>query len=297
VAGLVAATSAAGAVTWVAVPPVSGSSQTSTFGITDKNIVTGDYTDTSGITHGFVGPIDGSNYKSFDDPDGSTQPRGINDKGWITGFDSVSTASWERSPSGTLKPVTKGGTALDGVVQGINKSGVFGADYIDPTSLATIAYLGQKYKYMSKVKLSIANSGFAVRGVDAAGDVSGWFYDPTTQLQHGFIIISGKAKQIDYPNANYTVMEGLNDNGIVPCQYEDTSNVIHGCYYDVSTKKIKSLDPPGSTQTQIWGANNHDVIAASTSLGSYVYCIHATGCPTAPAIHQPQQGSSKPLPQ
>lgn len=300
VAGLAAATSSAGAGTWVTVTPVSGSSQTSTFGITDKNIVTGDYTDASGITHGFVGPIDGSNYKSFDDPDGSTQPRGINDKGWITGFDSVSTASFERSPAGTLKAVTKGGTALDGVVQGLNTAGMFGADYIDPSGGATIGYLGQKYKYKSKVKLSIKNTGWAVRGVDAAGDVAGWYYDPSTQLQHGFIIVNGKAKTIDYPGATYTVMEGLNDNGIAPCQYEDSASAIHGCYYTVSTGKIKALDVSGATLTQIWGANNNDVIAASATVGgvggSYLYCVHAKGCPAAPQFHQPSQAQGGPAP-
>ncbi|HEY3779186.1 MAG TPA: hypothetical protein VGL35_14130 [Rhizomicrobium sp.] len=295
VAGLMAATAPAWAGSWVAVPSVSGSTQTSVFGITDKNIITGDYTDSSGVQHGFVGPIDGSNDKSFDDPDGTTQPRAINDMGWISGFDSLSTATWERSPAGKLKPVTKSGTALDGVAQGLNASGVFGADYIDPNTGATVAYLGKKYKYMSKFKLSISNSGYAARGVDAAGDIAGWYYDPSTQLQHGFIIINGKAKTIDYPNATYTVMEGLNDNGIVPCQYEDTSGVIHGCYYDVSTKKIKSLDVPGSTLTQIWGANDKDVIAASATVGgvgvSYVYCIHTKGCPTAGALHQMLRGS------
>lgn len=297
VAALAAATSTASAGTFVPVTPVSGSTQTSTFGVTDKNIVTGDYTDAQGVTHGMVGPIDGSDYTSFDDPDGSTQARAINDKGWITGFDSVSTATWERSPGGTLNSVTKGGTALDGVAQGLNKAGMFGADYIDPNTGATVAYLGKKNKYRQKFKLSIKNNGYAARGIDTAGDIAGWFYDPSTNLQHGFIIVNGTATQLDYPSAQYTVMEGLNDKGIATCQYEDTSNVIHGCYYDISKKKFTDVDVSGASLTQVWGVNEHDVIALSSSSGSYLYCIHKTGCPGAPAHYQPQKGSTKPLPQ
>ena len=297
VAGLMAAASAAQAGSWVQVAPVSGSSQTTAFGITDKNIVTGDYTDANGVQHGFVGPIDGSKYKSFDDPDGTTQPRAINDKGWITGFDSSSTASWERSPSGTLNPITKKGTALDGVAQGLNGGGQFGADYIDPSTGNTVAYIGKKYKFRSKFKLSIKNSGYAARGIDTAGDIAGWFYDPSTQLQHGFVIMGGKAKQLDYPNAVYTVMEGINDNGIVTCQYEDQGGAIHGCYYDVGKKTFTGLDISGASLTQVWGPNNNDVIAASSDVGSYVYCIHAKGCPAAANFHQTQGKSWHPAQQ
>ncbi|MGH6889883.1 MAG: hypothetical protein ACREHF_11935 [Rhizomicrobium sp.] len=296
-AALVTVASAASAGSWVPVAPVSGASQTSPFGITDSNIVTGDYTDAQGVTHGFVGPIDGSNYKSFDDPDGSTQPRGINDRGWIAGFDSVSTATWERTPDGKLKSVKMDGTALDGVAQGLNKKGAFGADYIDPSTGATIGYLGKKAKYRTKSKLSIKNNGWALRGVDAAGDVAGWFYDPTTNLMHGYITVGGKTTQIDFPNATYTVMEGLNDKGIAPGQFEDSGGAIHGFYLDIKSGKMTQLDVSGATLTQIWGVNNNDVIAASSSAGSYVYCIHSRGCPKAPARYQPQHGSSRPLPQ
>jgi hypothetical protein len=297
IAGLAAATTAATAGTWVAVAPVSGSSQTSSFGVTDKGIVTGDYTDAQSVQHGFVGPLDGSNYTSFDDPDGTTQPRSMNEKGWITGFDSITTATWERSPRGKLKAVTNSGTALDGVAQGLNSAGEFGADYIDPSTGATVAYIGKKYKYRSTFKLSLKNNGFAARGIDDAGDISGWFYDPHTNLQHGFLITGRKATQLDYPSATYTVMEGLNNNGIVSCQYQDTAGGIHGCYYDVKAKTFTSLDVAGSTLTQIWEVDDNDVIAASSSVGSYVYCINKKGCPKGAAHYEGQTGSSRPLPQ
>src|ERR1700733_13856571 len=87
ISGLLVASSAV-AGTWVAVVPVTNSTTTAAFGITDQDVLAGDYTDTSGIQHGFVGPFSGASYTSFDDPGGTTQPRGINNKGWIAGFDS-----------------------------------------------------------------------------------------------------------------------------------------------------------------------------------------------------------------
>jgi hypothetical protein len=294
--GLLVASSA-WAGSWVAVTPVTNSVTFAAFGITDGNVITGDYTDTSGIQHGFVGPEDGSNYTSFDDPGGTTQPRGISKRGWIAGFDSGTTDTWERSPGGTLKAVTKAGTALTGVAQGLNSSNVFTADYIDPTTGATVPYLGLKYKFQSKVKLSITNAGSAVRGIDTAGDVVGWFYDPTTGLQHGFMIVGGTATQLDFPNATYTVMEGLNNHGIASGQFEDTNNAIHGFYYKISTGKFKQLDAPGAATTQVWGLNDKDVITASIpGAGSYVYCIHALTCPAAAkvVVHAPPRAGAKP---
>jgi len=289
--------SSAGAGTWVAVVPVQNSTTTAAFGITDQNVLTGDYTDPSGITHGFVGPFSGTSYTSFDDPGGSTQPRGINDKGWIAGFDIGTTDTWERSPGGTLKGVTKSGTQLTGVAQGLNKSNVFTADYIDPNTGATVPYLGLKYKFQSKVKLSIANSGAAVRGIDTAGDVAGWFYDPTTGLQHGFVIVGGTATQVDFAGANYTVLEGINNHGIATGQFQDPSGIIHGFIYKISTGTFKQLDAPGASNTQVWGLNNKGVITASIpGAGSYVYCMHALTCPAAGkvVVHAPPQAGAKP---
>jgi len=289
--------SSAGAGTWVAVTPVTNSVTFAAFGITNGDTITGDYTDPSGVQHGFVGPEDGSNYTSFDDSGGTTQPRGISNEGWIAGFDSGTTDTWERSPGGTLKAVTKFGTALTGVAQGLNSTNQFTADYIDPTTGATVPYLGLKYKFQSKVKLSITNAGAAVRGIDTAGDVAGWFYDPTTGLQHGFVIVGGTATQVDFPKATYTVMEGLNDKGIASGQFQDASGVIHGFYYHVSTGKFKQLDAPGAAATQVWGLNNKGVITASIpGAGSYVYCIHTTGCPAAGkvVVHAPPHAGAKP---
>src|SRR6266705_640842 len=108
VGGLAIAASSAGAGTWVAIVPPQNSTSNILFGINDQNIISGAYTDSNGTQHGFFGPFDGSNYTTFDDAGGITEPRAINDNIAITGFDVGTLIPWERFPDGTLKNVTKG---------------------------------------------------------------------------------------------------------------------------------------------------------------------------------------------
>lgn len=279
-AALLMVASPALAGTWVAIVPVPNSTSTTLFGINDKNILTGAYTDSSGVTHGFVGPFSGTNYTSFDDSGGTTEPRALNDKGQITGYDVATLIPWERATNGTITNVTMNGTTLNQIAQGINKHGIFAGNY-DNSSAVSVGYLGKNAVFKKAIKLKIANNGYAGRGIDAAGDTAGWYLDPTTSLQRGFLIMGKKAQSIDYPNAYYTVVEGLNDNGYLSGQWEDTSGSIHGFIYKISTKKFTDLDVTGATLTQVWGISNHDVVAASSSVGSYIYCIKS--CPAVPA--------------
>ncbi|HEX4160280.1 MAG TPA: hypothetical protein VHY79_17580 [Rhizomicrobium sp.] len=267
--------------TWVPVNNIQNSTAMTLFGIDDSNNISGQYTDTSGAVHGFVGDFAGDKYASFDDPDGDTQPRAMNDKGYVTGFDAGAFAPWERNPKGTLSPVTRAGHDIDQVAQGINSAGNFVGDFTDVKTSLFEGYIGKNAKVTKVFTLKAKNGGYAGRAIDTAGDIGGWYYDPTTGLQRGFLNMAGSKKPtlIDYPSAQYTVVEGMNDNGIVVGQWQDASGTIHGFYYTVNTGKYTNLDPPGSTQTQVWNINNSNVITASGSAGNFVYCMQKTGCP------------------
>jgi hypothetical protein len=296
-AGLLMAASPALAGTFV---PVSlpNSESTTLFGINDSNMISGQYTDSSGVVHGFISNFAGSKITNIDDPDGDPQARGMNDKNAVTGFDAGAFAPWEFSAKGKLSAITKNGTDLDQLVQGITTKGVFTGDYTNTTTNQVVGYLGKRAKWTSDIKLKVTNLGYAGRAIDTAGDLAGWYYDPTTDLQRGWLTLKGSKKvtRLDYPNAVYTVVEGMNDNGIVTGQWEDSSGVIHGFIYTVATKKFADLDVSGSTLTQVWNINNNNVIALSSSSGSYVYCMTKKGCPSAaghvnirPAKYTPAQ--------
>src|SRR5205809_5129891 len=76
------------ATTYIQVPPVPGSISMITFDITNNNTVIGSYHDSAGVEHGFIGPLDGSNYKTIDFGGNAigTEPRGIGYDGAIVGF-------------------------------------------------------------------------------------------------------------------------------------------------------------------------------------------------------------------
>src|SRR5690348_10400745 len=118
--------------TLVQVVPVPNSAGTFVFGINDSGasaVITGSWLDPSGIEHGYVGPANGTNYTTFDDPKSpghGTEPRGINDNGYVTGFSNSQNGStsgdipFERDPAGKITEVTRDGKLLNYLIQGIN---------------------------------------------------------------------------------------------------------------------------------------------------------------------------------
>src|SRR5580698_1585300 len=117
------------AATLVPVTPPPGAVQTIVFGINKHSVIAGAWIDTGNVTHGFVGPLNGT-YTSFDYGGTSTgtAPRAIDDDGNIVGFAEgpnlyVGT-EFLRQPDGTIVTLEKNGAPLDGVAQGIIKKGV-----------------------------------------------------------------------------------------------------------------------------------------------------------------------------
>src|SRR5215469_6008230 len=92
------------------VVPVANSQTTNVFGVSDTSpsgVITGSWTDANAVEHGYVGPVGGSAYVTFDDPNSpgrGTEPRGINDNGYVTGFSNSQNGSlsgdipFERDP-------------------------------------------------------------------------------------------------------------------------------------------------------------------------------------------------------
>lgn len=283
-AAVTAACSSAQAASYVPVPMIPGATAESVFGINDDNIVTGDYTDSQGIQHGFVGPLDGSNWTIFDFPGASgTQPRAIAADGAITGFAIVSGFAtgeeFYRSPTGHLKPIKKDKQPLDGVAQGLNQFDVNVGDYSDPNGVQQ-GYYGTRGKYTKDFGLHI--KGWlqnSPRGITGDRTVAGYFIDKNG-AEHGFIQGPDVKEQIvDYPDkdALLTVLEDaqrVNNKLYVSGQWDDSSGNPHAFILNTATNDFAVLDPKdGSTFQQVWGMNAHGLAALTTSTGaSYVYC-------------------------
>ena len=299
IATLAVAAPAGAAGVLFALPPVSGSTETIAFGISNNGNITGFWLDSSSVEHGFVGPDDGSNYTTFDDTnDGSgTQARGINNHGTIMGIANVGTGTatdyvpFERNVGGTITAVTKKGQVLNYLVQGITKSGIFDGNYENANG-QYIAYTGTGAKYQSKITLTgITTTGVAARGIDNAGDTVGWYLD-TSGVQHGYYQpASGNAVTIDNPNG-VTSPEGINNKGEISGLYTDSNNNRHGFTYKIATAKFKELTVPNSTFVEVWGLNDQGQVAidgqdsSSGLFVGYIYCPSATNCPGAAAKQQ-----------
>jgi len=289
----------------VPVTPVPNSQSTNVFGISESGsssgVITGSWTDASAVEHGYIGPADGSSFTTFDDPKSpkpGTEPRAINENGYITGFSNSQNGSmngdipFERDPSGKITEVTKGGTLLNGLIQGINnKRNEFAGGYIN-SSLQSLGYLGENRTYKEGIKLKgLKNTGYAARAINNAGDIVGWYYD-SKGVQHGLLIVGGTAQQLDPSEANLSsnVLEGINDKGIITGFWTDTSGIIHGYYYKVKSKKFITLKVPGSsTFVQAWGVDDSNRIAIGSDTGPYIFCPAGATCPPG------ARGSYKPL--
>src|SRR4051812_8327338 len=73
--------------TYIPVPMVPGAKSQIVFSINNHNVVAGSFRDSANVEHGFFGPLDGSNWTTFDAPfEGTTgtEARSINDHGAIT---------------------------------------------------------------------------------------------------------------------------------------------------------------------------------------------------------------------
>jgi hypothetical protein len=297
--GLMATAPAMAKGTLYTLPMVTGSSETIAFGVNNNLTVTGFWLDTNSIENGFVGPADGSNYTTFnDDPTGGTQPRGINKKGDITGIDDVGSGNaldyipYERTPDGTITDVTMDGTALNYLVQGINRKGLFTGNY-ENTSGQYIGYTGKNAEYGKALKLKgITTTGVAGRGINDNGDIVGWYLD-SGGVQHGFLQPKGGAA-VTVDNTNGTTnLEGINNKGEASGLYTDTSGNRHGFIYNISKGTFTELTVPGSTFVEVWGLNDNGVVAidgenTSGVFVGYLYCPTTKVCPGGGAARSPQ---------
>ena len=278
-------------VTYVPVVPPPGAVSTTAFGINDSNIIAGSFTDSSGVEHGFFGPLDGSNYTEFDAIAGQTgtEPRAIANDGSIDGLAQggafVFGEEWFRSPDGTIKPLKKKKLLFDGVAQGFNGSDLFMGDYVDSTG-TRVGYQGANGKYKTGFSLPVDAISTNPRGINDSGVVAGGFID-TAGVQHGFTLDGSTLNVIDFPGAaGITVAEGINNGGVVSGLWQDSSGNRHGFVYDSSTGDLTAIEGnDGSTFQQIWGINNQGLIVLNTQQSdgtykSYIYCpLKKKKCP------------------
>lgn len=285
--------------TLIPIVPVPNAQATSATAISDNLTIAGSYTDSSGVNHGFVGPLSGD-YATFDFTDGTqitaTYPRGVDNGGNAVGYAPTNNSafvtgySWERYADSTIVPIEKGnGTkavVLDGIPQQLTNTRFFAGGYWTqtPTESET-AYTGRDGKWKQDLALSFDSPFQTARGIDNNGDtIVGFFIDTDTLNDHGFILQGDTETQIDFPDTHAvgTALEGVNNKGLVSGLWTDKQGNTHAFTYNIPTNGFRNIRVPNQTWDEAFGINDTNDVAIISDQGSFIWCPHVeTACPSS----------------
>ena len=272
----------------IPVTPPSGSTSTVVYGINDSNVITGYYQTSDGVQHGFVGPLNGA-YTTFDYGETYTNPRAINNNGYITGTadNGGLDIQFERNPGGEIATITmEGFPAGSGlIVQGINSKGVFVGNYLKVGALA--AYYGKNAQYQSDFVLPDGSTDADPRGINDSGAVAGFIVRDETRTSDGFVVEKGVETLIDYPDPDvaFTFFQSINKHGTVAGYWtEKNLKRPHAFTYDSGAGTFKQIKVPHSKDVEAYGINSAGLVTIDADTGAFIYCPYslASGrCPSA----------------
>ena len=252
--------------------------------INDQGEVAGSFT-TDGVTESvFVGPANGA-YEIFNVDGVSAQARGLNNQGRIIGitFPEGSLNSFERPKGGAPALVTKDGTPVIGIAQGVNASGEFVGDYFREPGSTPLrgGYKGKNAAFQSDVTLPFAAVRVAPRAINAKGDIAGWFIAEAGAAPQGFVIRNGVTTVLNHPDAVITFVQGMNNKGEISGSWEDAAGGSHGFHLAADLVTWTSFDAPESDITQAWQINSLGQIAvtgtSASSNSMFIYCPKKAG--------------------
>jgi hypothetical protein len=264
---------------------------TSPSSINDLGVITGEYFDANGTSHGFLRSPEGR-FTTFDVPGvggyGST-PIAINLEGAVVGYYTDSTYSFHaflRSPSGKFTtwvgPDACTGNGAEGCfgsgASNVNAFGAIAGGFEDNSG----SFVHHGFVQNAQGELKVFNvpgagtgryqgtgcPGCAL-GLNQFGTIAG-IYSDVNSVNHGFLRSPrGEITTFDAPGAGTNAYQGtgcfsdcpvsLNDWGAITGVYIDASFVYHG-YLRSPWGKIETVDPTGSAGTLPYCINDSGVI-------------------------------------
>ena len=289
--GVAVSASIAPAGTLVPIPPVPDSVATYIRAINDNNEIVGYYVTSDGVSHGFVGTLDG-NYTGFDAPGTGTIALGIDNDGFVTGHSDpsadcpISGCGFVRAPDGTIRAVHKGKKVLDAVVQGIVDRNSFVGDYArDGRPNANpifYGFYGGRAKYGADLTLPFTTDQTHPRGYNTRGTVVGYFHEIDNNLYPAFVLQDGAATAVTYPddNAWQVLFESVNDKGMVAGAWLDYALTTSNAFlFDTTQNAFSPITVRRATVVLANSINNAGVVALTADDVSYIYCTRKRRCP------------------
>ena len=229
------------------------------FGINNARLVTGYYTDTSGISHGFAwqnGVAHSLDYPGAAD----TYLYLDSNRGVVIGYyenaagaDTTITYSFPSGAWAVLPDVTG---YPNNIGSGINDSGFAVGNAYSADFSASAAWIWdpstQSYSFFV-VPGSAGNSTDAY-AINDKGLVVGQFTDGSG-VTHGFLKDGGTYTTIDPPDSTYAYADAINSSGTIVGPWTNLDGWSEG-FIRSSDGTITVLDVPGALETQIYGIND-----------------------------------------
>jgi probable HAF family extracellular repeat protein len=236
--------------------------------INERGDIVGQYTDSSGVTHGFL--LRGGRFVTVDFPGASrTVAQGINSRGAISGAYIGADGKWHGFVlrEGAFTTVDFPGAAIT-LAYTLNDRGDIPGMYMSPDDAWThYGFLAFSYGGGFLTLDYPAPYGMACAfGINNSGSVVGHIEEPDGAYR-GYVWKDGVFTMIDFPGATlsqlYDGVTGINSAGDMVGNYTDNATKQTG--YFLRGGRFTTLDVPGSTRTRVLGVNDrHEVVGMYT---------------------------------
>jgi hypothetical protein len=218
-------------------------------GINGKSVITGTYSDTSGVNHGFIGPAAGP-IMSFDasNPGTNTSATAINIGGDVAGYYTDSkNHGFVRHADGTFEffDVLKG---TDTTPRAMNNKGV-----VTGTAGISSGFVRRPNGKITTFSTPDGSTTIPL-AINAAGTVAGYYFD-SSNLTHGFLrTADGTITEFDVPGGfDHVYAAGINQAGdIAGYTY---NNAAYRGFLRKADGTFTVFNPSGCPQTFVTAIN------------------------------------------
>ncbi len=120
----------------------------------------------------------------------------------------------------------------------------------------------------------------SIKSVNNAGVAVGHavLFDPATNnfITHGLIMNGDGFQLLDYPDAKFTLLDVISNNGLIAGRYTDAFNDDRYFTYNIRTGRFKDLNVRLNGPTSINAINNSGIISGSTNNTSKAYRVRTS---------------------